>query len=228
MTVSTGASLASLAFGTPVNFDAIHIEGIRHISLMDIHLAEELGYRIKLLGIAAMTDSGLQQRVHPCMVPLDAPIAHVEGAFNAVVCHGDFVNTIMQVGPGAGAGPTASAVVADIVDIARGRRTPTFTIPATALADIPISPMDRHHGACYVRLMVVDKPGVFADVAAALRDNNISMEAVLQRGRSPGETVPVVLTTHEADEGAMRRTLQAISALNAVTEQPRMIRIEPF
>ena len=222
------AILASLAFGTPVNFDAIHIEGIRHISLMDIHLAEELGYRIKLLGIAAMTDSGLQQRVHPCMVPLDAPIAHVEGAFNAVVCHGDFVNTIMQVGPGAGAGPTASAVVADIVDIARGRRTPTFTIPATALADIPISPMDRHHGACYVRLMVVDKPGVFADVAAALRDNNISMEAVLQRGRSPGETVPVVLTTHEADEGAMRRTLQAISALNAVTEQPRMIRIEPF
>lgn len=222
------AILASLAFGTPVNFDAIHIEGIRHISLMDIRLAEELGYRIKLLGIAAMTDGGLQQRVHPCMVPLDAPIAHVEGAFNAVVCHGDFVDTIMQVGRGAGGGPTASAVVADIVDIARGRRTPTFTVPAAALADVPAASMDRHHGACYVRLMVVDRPGVFADVAAALRDNNISMEAVLQRGRSPGETVPVVLTTHEAEEGAMRRTLDAIAALDAVTEPPRMIRIEPF
>ena len=222
------AILASLAFGTPVNFDAIHIEGIRHISLMDIHLAEELGYRIKLLGIAEMTDNGLQQRVHPCMVPLDAPIAHVEGAFNAVVCHGNFVNTIMQVGPGAGAGPTASAVVADIIDIARGRRTPTFTVPASELAEIPVSPMARHHGACYVRLIVVDRPGVFADVAAALRDNNISMEAVLQRGRRPGETVPVVLTTHESDEGAMRRTLEAIAALDAVTEPPRMIRIEPF
>src|SRR5262249_21003820 len=102
------AILASLAFGTPVNFDAIHIEGIRHVSLIDIKLAEELGYRIKLLGIAAMTDDGLQQRVHPCMVPLDAPIAHVEEAFNAVVCHGNFVDTIMQVGRGAGAGPTAS------------------------------------------------------------------------------------------------------------------------
>jgi homoserine dehydrogenase len=222
------AILASLAFGSPVNFDAVHIEGIRHISLSDIHFAEELGYRIKLLGIASRTDHGIEQRVHPCMVPVDAPIAHVEGAFNAVVAHGDFVDTVMQVGPGAGAGPTASAVVADIIDIGQGRRTPTFGVPFGALQVKSSADMGKHHGAYYVRLMVIDKPGVFADVAAALRDNEISMEAVLQRAHIPGETVPVVLTTHEANEAAMRRTLDAIGALDAVPEPPRLIRIGPF
>ena len=222
------AILASVAFGCEVNFDAVHTEGIRHVSLMDIQFAEELGYRIKLLGIAARADGGIEQRVHPCMVPQGAPIATVEGVFNAVVADGDFVDTLMQEGRGAGAGPTASAVVADLVDIARGRTLPTFSVPAEALQKVPTIPMSRHRGAYYIRLMVVDRPGVFADVAAALRDHDVSMEGVLQRGRDPGEPVPVVMTTHDAEEAAVRRVLVQIDALKAVVEAPRMIRIEPF
>jgi homoserine dehydrogenase len=204
------------------------VEGIRRVSPLDIRFADELGYRIKLLGIAALTEDGLEQRVHPCMVPVQAPIASVEGVFNAVVADGDFVDTLMQEGRGAGAGPTASAIVADLVDIARGRTLPTFSVPAEKLQRVPTIPMTRHRGAYYIRLMVVDQPGVFADVAAALRDHDVSMEAVLQRGRDPGEPVPVVMTTHDAEEAAVRRVLEQIEALNAVVEPPRMIRIEPF
>jgi len=222
------AILASLAFGCEVNFPAVHIEGIRHVSLTDIRFAEELGYRIKLLGIAALTNGTLEQRVHPCMVPVTAPVAHVEGVFNAVVAHGDFVDTIMQEGRGSGGGPTASAVVADLVDIARGQRVCPFSVPAKDLQRIPPSPMADHKGAYYIRLMVLDRPGVFADVATILRDHQVSMEAILQRGRAPGEPVPVVMTVHETREAGMTRVLEAIAALEAVVEVPRMIRIEPF
>ena len=220
------AILASLAFGCEIDFGAVHTEGIRHVSLMDIRFAEELGYRIKLLGIAVRTDGGVERRVHPCMVPISAPIAHVEGVFNAVVADGDFVDTIMQVGRGAGERPTASAVVADLVDIARGHRTPSLAVPASDLEAIPSIPMERHHGAYYIRLMVVDRPGVFADVAAALRDNQVSMETVIQRRRAPGETVPVVMTMHETEEAGMVRALAAIETMNTVVEPPRLIRIE--
>lgn len=222
------AILATVAFGCRLDLDAVHIEGIRHISPIDIAFAEELGYRIKLLGIAALTDSGVARRVHPCMVPAGAPIAHVDGVFNAVVAHGDFVDTLVQVGRGAGEQPTASAVVADLADIAAGRSSPTFGIPAAALRDLPALAMGSHRGAYYVRLMVLDKPGVFADIAAILRDNAVSMEAVLQRARAPGEAVPVVLITHEAEEAAVTRSLRRITELNACVEPPRMIRIEPF
>jgi homoserine dehydrogenase len=222
------AILASVAFGCEVNFDAVYTEGIRHISLNDIQFAEELGYRIKLLGIAARADGGIEQRVHPCMVLQGSPIATVEGVFNAVVADGDFVDTLMQEGRGAGAGPTASAVVADLVDIARGRTLHTFSVPVDALQTMATIPMVQHRGAYYIRLMVVDQPGVFADVAAALRDHDVSMEAVLQRGRDPGEPVYVVMTTHDAEEAAVRRVLDQIEVLDAVVEPPRMIRIEPF
>ena len=222
------AILASLAFGCEINFAAVHIEGIRHVTLTDIRFAEELGYHIKLLGIAAVTGEGVEQRVHPCMVPVSAPIAHVEGVFNAVVADGDFVDTIMQEGRGSGAGPTASAVVADLVDIARRRNVPTFAVPAKDLKRLPAVPMERHRGAYYIRLMVLDRPGVFADVAAVLRDHDVSMESVLQRGRAPGEAVPVVMTIHETEEAAMQGALQEIGALDAVVEAPRMIRIESF
>ena len=222
------AILASLAFGCEINFAAVHTEGIRHVTLTDIRFAEELGYHIKLLGIAGITGEGVEQRVHPCMVPLSAPIAHVEGVFNAVVADGDFVDTIMQEGQGSGAGPTASAVVADLVDIARRRSVPTFAVPAKDLKRLPAVPMERHRGAYYIRLMVLDRPGVFADVAAVLRDHDVSMESVLQRGRAPGEAVPVVMTIHETEEAAMQGALQEIGALEAVVEAPRMIRIESF
>ena len=222
------AILTSVAFGCEVNFPAVHIEGIRDISSLDIQFAGELGYKIKLLGIARLTGSGVEQRVHPCLVPLAAPIAHVEGVFNAVVAEGDFVDTTVYEGRGAGAGPTASAVVADLVDIARGHRVPTFAVPATALAKIPAQPMERHRGAYYIRLMVVDKPGVIADVTAAFRDEEISLESMLQRGRAPGEAVPVILITHDTEESAMSRALEKIAILEAIADPPRMIRIEGF
>ena len=220
------AVLASLAFGAEVNLAGVHVEGIRAMSPLDIDYADELGYRIKLLGIARRTEHGLEQRVHPAMVPVGASIAHVDGVFNAVVTEGDFVGRTVMEGRGAGAGPTASAVVADLIDLAVGDSRPAFGIAASKLAPIPASPMDRHRGAYYVRLMVVDKPGVIADVAAGLRDEEVSMEAMIQRGRDPGEAVPVVLTTHDTEEARMRRALARINRLDAVLEPPHMIRIE--
>ena len=222
------AVLASAAFGRPVDFDGVYIEGIRHVSRLDIDFAEELGYRIKLLGIARRTEEGLEQRVHPCMVRRDTPIAQVEGVFNAVVAEGDFVGRVVLQGRGAGAFPTASAVAADLVDIAAGRIVATFGVPVASLQPLPGAPMERHHGAYYIRLMVVDQPGVIADVAAALRDQQVSMESMIQRGRAPGEAVPVVLTTHATVEDHMRRALDAIGGLASVLEPPRMIRIEDF
>jgi homoserine dehydrogenase len=220
------AILTSVAFGTEVVFAGVYVEGIRHISALDIEYAAELGFRIKLLGLARPTEHGIEQRVHPCMVPRTTPIASVEGVFNAVMVEGDFCGRIMLEGRGAGAEPTASAVVADLLDIAAERRSPSFAVAAAKLGARPASPMERHRGAYYVRLMVVDRPGVIADVAAALRDEQVSMEAMIQRGRAPGEAVPVVLTTHETEEAAMRRALSRIGGLSTVLEPPRMIRIE--
>jgi homoserine dehydrogenase len=222
------AILASVGFGTPLDLAGVWVEGIRHVSRLDIDFAEELGYRIKLLGIARLTDAGLEQRVHPCMVPRATPIAAVEGVYNAVVAEGDFVGRVVLQGRGAGAGPTASAVAADLVDIAAGRRVPPLGVPTVDLHAIAKLPIERHQGAYYVRLMVVDQPGVIADVAAALRDEQVSMESMIQRGRAPGEAVPVVLTTHVAVEAAMRRALDKIATLDTVLEPPRMIRIEDF
>src|SRR5438552_3124190 len=222
------AVLASVAFGRSVDLDGVYAEGIRHISRLDIDFAEELGYRIKLLGIARLTDHGLEQRVHPCMVPRETPIAAVEGVFNAVVAEGDFVGRVVLEGRGAGAFPTASSVAADLVDIAAGRYVPAFGVPAASLDALPGAAMERHQGAYYIRLMVVDQPGVIADVAAALRDEHVSMESMIQRGRAPGEAVPVVLTTHVTVEAAMQRAIERIAKLQSVLEPPRMIRIEDF
>jgi homoserine dehydrogenase len=220
------AILAALAFGRPVDFNSVHVEGIRAISALDIGFAGELGYRIKLLGIARQTEAGIEARVHPCMVRHTAPIARVDGVFNAIVAEGDFVGRLMLEGRGAGAGPTASAVAADLIDIARGRLTPVWGAHSGDLSAAPPVPMSAHVGAYYLRLMVVDRPGVIADVTAVLRDQGISLESMLQRGRSPGEAVPVVLVTHETRESAMRAALERISALGAVMEAPAMIRIE--
>jgi homoserine dehydrogenase len=220
------AILAALAFGRPVAFDAVYVEGIRRISALDIAFAGELGYRIKLLGIASQTETGIETRVHPCMVPQSAPIAGVDGVFNAVVAEGDFVGRVMLEGRGAGAGPTASAVVADLIDLARRRETPVWGAAAAELSAAPSVPMSEHFGPYYIRLMVVDRPGVIADVTAALRDHGISLESMLQRGRSPGEAVPVVLVTHETQESDMREAVARIAALPTVMEEPTMIRIE--
>ncbi len=223
------AILTALAFGVEVDLDSVHIEGIRRIGALDIAYADTLGYKIKLLGIARRAaDGGVEQRVHPCMVPKAATIAAADGVNNAVVAQGDFVDRVNFVGRGAGGGPTASAVVADLVDIARGHAPPVFGVPAAELSRARPTPIERRFGAYYLRLMVIDRPGVIADVAAALRDQHVSLESVLQRLRAPGDNVPVVLTTHETEEARMTAAVAQIAALDAVVEPPRLIRIEKF
>jgi len=220
------AILTSVAFGCEVDFDGVHIEGIRHVAAEDIAYATELGYRIKLLGLTERTKSGVLQRVYPAMVPLDAPIAGVEGVFNGVVAEGDFVGPTMYEGRGAGAGPTASAVVADVVDIACGRNTATFGVPVDLLSKTPSLSLNERVGLYYVRLMVEDSTGVFADIATTLRDAGISIESAIQRTRSDSGVVPVVLTTHETREAQMIAALESLARLKSVSETPRMIRIE--
>jgi len=218
--------LTSVAFGCKVNFDGVHIEGIRHVAAEDIAYATELGYRIKLLGITERTKMGVLQRVYPAMVPVGAPIAAVEGVYNGVVAEGDFVGTTMFEGRGAGAGPTASAVVADVVDIALGRNTPTFGVPTESLSQTPSQSLNERVGLYYIRLMVQDTTGVFADIATTLRDANISIESAIQRARTDSGFVPVVLTAHETEEAAIQEALSLLNKLESVAETPRMIRIE--
>ncbi|MEP3244929.1 MAG: homoserine dehydrogenase [Sneathiella sp.] len=219
------AILTSLAFGTPVKFDSVYIEGIREVSALDIAFAKEFGFRIRLLGVARRTEKGIEQRVHPCMVRTDSAIANVSGVFNAVVAEGDFVDSTVYEGRGAGEGPTASAVVADIVDIAAGRKTPTFGVPVAALTEIPAVPVEEHVGCYYVRLTVNDRPGVIADISAVFRDEEVSIESLLQRGRAPEEAVSVVLTTHEVQEASLVRALDRIGQFDHSAAAPRMIRI---
>jgi homoserine dehydrogenase len=159
-------------------------------------------------------------------VPEAEPIAQVDGVFNAVVAEGDFSGRVMLMGRGAGAGPTASAVVADLIDIARGRLTPIWGVEGHAQGTLPASPMADHHGAYYLRLMVLDRPGVIADVTAVLRDAGVSLQSMLQHGRAPGEAVPIVLVTHETREADMMQALARIAGLASVLEPPALIRIE--
>lgn len=222
------AILSSLAFGTKIDFDNVYIEGIRHITPVDIDFATELGYKIKLLGMAENTDDGVFQHVHPVMVPVDSPIATVEGVYNAVVTEGDFIGTTVMEGQGAGRGPTASAVISDIIDIAANRQPPIFGVPTNKLIDKPTLPMEKSTGLYYLRLMVMDKPGVMADITAALRDENVSLEAIIQRKRDPDLPVAVVLTTHETGEAEFCRAVNKIEKLEAISETPRLIRIARF
>ena len=222
------AILTSLSFGCPMDFDQVYVEGIRNITAQDIAFAAELGYRIKLLAITKRTTGGVLQRVHPCMIKLDSPIASVHGVINAVVATGDFVGRTVYEGAGAGERPTASAVVADLTDMARGISTPAFSVPVADLTDLPVQPMASHKGAFYLRLMVVDESGVLAKVSELLRDEDVSIETVLQRGRAPGETVPLILVTHEAEEAAMSQVLEKLTSMAEVVEDPALIRIEPL
>ncbi len=220
--------LASVAFGTEVDFDAVYVEGIEKIDAGDIAYARELGYRIKLMGVAKRTDIGFEQRVHPCLIPLSSPIANVDGVYNAVVVHGDRAGQTTYEGRGAGEGPTASAVAADIVDIARGLQLSTFSVPAKDLALAQPSPMEHHEGAYYLRLQVIDRPGVMAAITVILAEAEVSIDSIIQRGRAPEEPVPIVILTHETKESVMMSALARIKAQEAVTQEPRLIRIENF
>lgn len=221
--------LTALAFGVKLDFDAIDITGIRKINAKDIRFADELGYRIKLLGIAQKTSSGaIAQSLEPCLVPIDSAIGSVEGVFNAVFVEGDFVDRAMLEGRGAGEGPTASAVVADIIDIARNIRLPVFGIPCADLKTAQWAGADDIVSEQYLHLIVTDQPGVIADVSAILRDHHISIETMIQRGRDPGQPVSVVITTHQCSRANIRAAAQKIEDLESVLAPPTVMRIQAF
>jgi homoserine dehydrogenase len=233
------ALLTALAFGTRVALDEIDVEGIESITQADIEAADDLGYRIKLLGVALMTESGIEQRVHPAMVPKHSAIAEISGVTNCVAIDGDFVGNLLLAGPGAGARATASAVAGDILDIARGACPPPFGLPAARLKAYKRARLGQHQGAYYVRLSVYDRPGAMAKIAGRMGDRGVSLESIVQRRPpgaligiaargKPGTPTPVVLITHETTEEAIRAALDAIHKDGQVSEKPQMIRIEPL
>jgi len=215
--------MSAIAFGTPVQFDRAHVEGITGLQAADIRYAEQLGYRIKLLGITRRREEGIELRVHPTLVPVRRLIANVEGAMNAVVVQADAVGTTLYYGKGAGSEPTASAVVADLVDIARlhtadpGHRVPYLAFQPGALADTPVLPIDQVITAFYLRLRVADEAGVLARVTALLAERDISIDALLQRESAEGENqTDVIILTHDTVEGRMRDAIAAMQALPTV------------
>jgi len=229
------ALLTSLAFGSEIDVDAIYIEGISSITRADIEAAGELGYRIKLLGVAQKTDSGIEQRVHPTMVPRASAIARIDGVLNAVAIDGDAVGEVVLVGPGAGGNATASAVLGDIADIARGLAIPALGRPVGRLSPYKAARMRMHEGGYYIRLAVYDRPGAFAEIARIMAGEGISLESIVQRDRTRrvgdqtphGDTPqPVILITYETTEAAVKRALATISAQNVVAGTPQLIRIE--
>jgi len=224
------ACLTSLAFGTQTDFDSIFIEGIEQITLNDIKNADDLGYKIKLLGVSLKTADGIEQRVHPTLVPKGSPIAEVDGVFNAVGLTGDFVDELMLLGRGAGAHPTASSVVGDIADIARGKKVPMFGIPASQLVPYQRARMRAHHGGYYVAMNLYDKPGSVAFVAKVFCEAGVSIESIVQRAPvnvdAEKPTAPFILITHDTLESAMRAVLAEITDADYCADEPRMIRIE--
>jgi homoserine dehydrogenase len=218
------ALLAATAFGTRVDFDGMIVEGIERVSLADIEHAAELGYRIKLLGVARMTGGGLEARMQPCLVPAGSPVGQLEGVTNMVVLEGDFVGQIVMSGPGAGAGPTASAIVGDIVDIARGFVIPPFGRPAVSLVAAPRAGAGSA-AAYYLRFLVADAPGVLARVAAALGDAGISINRMRQVEHAT-EEAPILIVTHRAERAALDRALGEIAGLDVCRAEPVAIRIE--
>ena len=206
------ALLTSLVFGTRVAFDQIHIEGIQSVTAADIDAADELGYRIKLLGVAVLTDSGIESRVTPVMIPVEAAIAGVSGVTNAVSLDADFAGNLLLVGPGAGARATASSVASDIVDIAAGFVLPPFGVPSSRLKPHNKATLGQHQGGYYIRFSAYDKPGVMAAITQRMAEQEVSLESIVQRGPrgTPGALANIVIITHETTEAAIRKALDAI------------------
>ncbi|MCB1455306.1 MAG: homoserine dehydrogenase [Nitratireductor sp.] len=228
------AILTSIAFGTKMSVDDIYVEGISNIAPADIQAAADLGYRIKLLGVAQKTESGIEQRVHPTMVPLDAPIAQIHGVTNAVAIDGDIVGQLVLSGPGAGGDATASAVAGDIADIAKSRpghqHAPAFGVPARHLQPYKQARMRAHEGGYYIRLDVHDRAGVFASLAKRMAEEEISLESIVQHRSKTGaektDTQTVILITHRTTESAVRSALKKIEADGHLVSRAQMIRIE--
>ncbi len=228
--------LASLAFGTKVAQGAVYVEGITSITPEDLRAAQELDYRVKLLGVAVRTPTGIEQRVHPTMVPRSSSIAQVMGVTNAVTIDGDGIAPITLVGAGAGAAATASAVIDDIADVARGVRANPFGRPVDKLTPIQQAPMERHEGGYYLRLMARDLAGTAAKIATRLAEQDISIESIVQRhpdgkfdtqaAPRKSSPVPVILITYATSEDAVRRALHAVQRDNVISGRPQVIRIE--
>jgi homoserine dehydrogenase len=225
--------MSAIAFGIPVQFDKAYVEGITGLQAADIRYAEQLGYRIKLLGIARRAANGIELRVHPTLIPANRLIANVEGAMNAVLVHGDAVGATLYYGKGAGAEPTASAVIADLVDITRlatadpEHRVPYLAFQPDAMTDTPILPMDEITTSYYLRIRVADKLGVMADITRILADAAISIDAMLQKEPAAGETeADIIILTHKTQEKKAKQAIAAIEALEAVSGQVARIRLE--
>jgi homoserine dehydrogenase len=226
------AIMVNLAYGTPVNVKEIFTEGITRITPVDIAYAEEFGYTIKLLGIAKSLDGEIEARVHPTMVPSASPIAQVEGVYNAIQLVGDAVGDIVLYGRGAGSMPTGSAVVSDVIAIARNllRDAAGLVPPASFLQDqrrpLRIRPMEEILSQYYMRFMVLDRPGVLSQIAGVLGRHNISIASVIQQGRKEGQTVPVVIMTHTARERDVQAALRDIDKMAFISEPTTLIRVE--
>lgn len=225
--------LASIAFGIPLQFDQVYIEGIGHITRDDVAYATKLGYRIKHLGIARRDDNGVQLRVHPTLVPQRHLLANVNGVMNAVLVKGDAVGQSLFYGAGAGAEPTASAVVADIIDVTRtlttdpDNRVPHLAFQPDALTDLPVQPMTEIDTACYLRLQALDRPGVLADITRILADCDISIEALLQKEAPPSASIiPIVLLVNRVREQRMNEAIVALEALDSILAPVVRIRLE--
>jgi homoserine dehydrogenase len=216
--------LAAIAFGTKVAFDDVELEGIGNVSIDDIRLAADMGYRIKLLGVAQMTGRGLEQRMTPCLVPADSPLGQLQGGTNMVVLEGSSVGQIVLRGPGAGMGPTASAVMGDVIDIARGLRIPTFGIPATALADAQPA-RAATPAPYYLRMTLLDKPGALAKIATCLGDAGVSIDQMRQYGHE-GANAPVLIVTHKAAPDDVAHAMTRFGATGVLVGAPVAIRIE--
>jgi homoserine dehydrogenase len=219
--------LASLAFGTVPDLEGVTIAGIEKVTPADIAFAAELGYRLKLLGVARRTPNGIEQRVHPAMVRARTPLADVESSFNAVMADAGEAGAFFFEGRGAGRGPTTSAVISDLIDVARGAFGPTFGRPAGELRRANRAPTETRKSAYYLRFQVLDVPGVMAEISRKLADEAVSIESMIQRGRAPGEPVAIVMITHESPHASVVRALKAIAASDKVFETPGMIPMEP-
>ncbi len=218
------AILSSIAFGTKVNFAGVELEGIQRIELEDIRQAADMGYRIKLLGLAQRSARGLEQRMQPCLVPITSPLGQLEGGTNMVVIEGDAVEQIVLRGPGAGEGPTASAVVGDICDLARGLRMPVFGQPAAGLKEAPAA-RSGLPAPYYLRMALMDKPGALAKIAAALGESGISIDRMRQYGHSE-PSAPVLIVTHKTTRGALDLALEAMAGTGVLASSPVALRIE--
>ena len=217
--------LASLAFGTAIDFEGVDIGGIRHVIAADIVEAQALGHRIRLVGMASANGDGLFQRVQPCLVPLAHPLAHVTGSLNAVVAEGNFVGRLFLQGRGAGEGPTASAVVADLIDIARGETGPAFAMPVASLAKTGRAPSGERTGRSYIRFIVADRTGVLAEITAAMRDADVSIESLSQRGVTAEGAAVVAMVTHECREANVTHALKLLEGSDALQAPPVVMHI---